>query len=221
VPMSALCPSSSVGSTLHKVFTGKRVALVTLAGPPYADVSWTGRCLTCLHHPQGMHTTSGLWQNHASLQEPLSQVVISLDLYWTTCGMNSYQTSCALPAVKCPVIHPQRPKLELVACIAFGLVCPHHPGIKRGLAIPAWQVWNLEGMRAGSPPPLVRNLKPFAANQKMPEAEITCIALHEASWPRITIAVGLATSQIYILRGSSGKPTWLGRLCYLHNCRRT
>jgi len=156
-------------------------------------------------------------RNHASLQEPLSQLVISLDLYWTTCGMNSYQTSCALPAAKCPVINPQRPKLELVACIAFGLVSPYHPGIKRGLAIPAWQVWNLEGMRAGSPPPLVRNLKPFAANQKMPEAEITCIALHEASWPRITIAVGLATSQIYILRGSSGKPTWLGRLCYLHN----
>ena len=65
----------------------------------------------------------------------------------------------------------------------------------------AGQVWNLEGMQAGSPPPLIRSLKPFAANHKMPEAAITCIALHEGSWPRFTIAVGLATCQIYILRG--------------------
>ena len=66
------------------------------------------------------------------------------------------------------------------------------------------QVWNLEGMQAGSPPPLLRSLKPFAANQRMPEAEITCIAVHAAGWPRITVAVGLATSQIYVLRGGSG-----------------
>ncbi|CAK0785749.1 hypothetical protein CVIRNUC_008960 [Coccomyxa viridis] len=67
------------------------------------------------------------------------------------------------------------------------------------------KVWNLEGMQAGSPPPLLRSLKPFAGNQRMPEAEITCIAVHAASWPRLTIAVGLATSQIYVLRGGSGK----------------
>ena len=67
-----------------------------------------------------------------------------------------------------------------------------------------WQVWNLEGMQAGSPPSLLRSFKPFAANQKMPEADITCIAVHEASWPRLTVALGLATSQIYVLRGGSG-----------------
>ncbi|CAL5228225.1 g11315 [Coccomyxa viridis] len=73
------------------------------------------------------------------------------------------------------------------------------------LASTTLKVWNLEGMQVGSPPPLLRNLKPFAANQKMPEAAITCISVHEASWPRFTVAVGLATSQIYILRGGSGK----------------
>ena len=66
------------------------------------------------------------------------------------------------------------------------------------------QVWNLEGMQAGSPPPLLRSLKPFAANHRMPEADITCIAVHAASWPRLTVAMGLATSQIYVLRGGSG-----------------
>ena len=82
----------------------------------------------------------------------------------------------------------------------------------------AWppQVWNLEGMQVGSPPPLLRNLKPFAANQKMPEAAITCIALHEASWPRFTVAVGLATSQIYILRGGSGKAPGLPVCCLMY-----
>ena len=67
------------------------------------------------------------------------------------------------------------------------------------------QVWNLEAMQVGSPPPLLQTLKPFATNQKMPEASITCIAVHEASWPRFTVAVGLATSKIYILRGGSGE----------------
>ena len=68
-------------------------------------------------------------------------------------------------------------------------------------------------MQVGSPPPLLRNLKPFAANQKMPEASITCIAIHEATWPRFTVAVGLATSQIYILRGGSGKALVLETHC--------
>ena len=77
------------------------------------------------------------------------------------------------------------------------------------------QVWNLEGMQAGSPPPLLRSLKPFAGNQRMPEAEITCIAVHAASWPRLTIAVGLATSQIYVLRGGSGTAEHLSLMCSL------
>ena len=77
------------------------------------------------------------------------------------------------------------------------------------------QVWNLEGMQAGSPPPLLRSLKPFAANQRMPEAEITCIAVHAAGWPRITVAVGLATSQIYVLRGGSGTAQHLSHKCSL------
>ena len=77
-------------------------------------------------------------------------------------------------------------------------------------------MWNLEGMQIGSPPPLLRNLKPFAANQKMPEAAITCIAVHEASWPRFTVAVGLITSQIYILRGGSGATPALTAIAPLH-----
>ena len=74
-------------------------------------------------------------------------------------------------------------------------------------------MWNLEGMQAGSPPPLLRSLKPFAANQRMPEAEITCIAVHAASWPRFTVALGLATSQIYVLRGGSGTAEHLSLMC--------
>ena len=80
------------------------------------------------------------------------------------------------------------------------------------------QVWNLEGMQAGSPPPLLRSLKPFAANHRMPEAEITYIAVHAASWPRFTIAVGLATSQIYILRGGSGTAEHMSLMCTIPLC---
>ena len=89
LPMSALSLSCSVGTSLHKVVSGKRVALVTLAGSPCADVSWTGGCLTGLHHPQGTPTTSDFWQE-ACISAGRASSTLSLgpswSLAWTCIG---------------------------------------------------------------------------------------------------------------------------------------
>lgn len=67
------------------------------------------------------------------------------------------------------------------------------------------KVWNLERPAKSSTatPPLLKSLRLFT--QKQLEAPVTVLAVHEESWPQMTIAVGLANGLIYVLRGDVGR----------------
>lgn len=68
----------------------------------------------------------------------------------------------------------------------------------------AVQVWNLDGMLAGGSPALLRTIKAFPAAGKAPEVEVTGLQVHEAAWPRFSIAIGTSASHIHLLRGELG-----------------
>lgn len=78
-------------------------------------------------------------------------------------------------------------------------------GHDEGAAPVNLKVWNLEGQPKSSTasPPCLRTLRMFTPKQ--PEAEVTALAVHEESWPTMTIAVGLASGSVYVLRGDVGK----------------
>lgn len=67
------------------------------------------------------------------------------------------------------------------------------------------KVWNLEGQPKSSTtsPPCLKALRLFTPKQ--PEAEITALAVHEERWPIMSLAVGLASGSVYVLRGDVGK----------------
>ena len=65
------------------------------------------------------------------------------------------------------------------------------------------QVWNLEFPTGGSPA-LLRTIKVFPAAGKAPEVEVTGLQVHEALWPRFSIAIGTSASHIHLLRGELG-----------------
>ena len=77
-------------------------------------------------------------------------------------------------------------------------------GHDEGAAPVNLKVWNLEGQPKSSTasPPCLRTLRMFTPKQ--PEAEVTALAVHEESWPTMTIAVGLASGSVYVLRGDVG-----------------
>jgi hypothetical protein len=57
---------------------------------------------------------------------------------------------------------------------------------------------------AGSTPQLLRAVKAFPASAKLPDSPVTALALHEASWPQFSAALGLANGQVCLLRGDAG-----------------
>ncbi|BDA46644.1 Vacuolar protein sorting-associated protein 11 homolog [Coccomyxa sp. Obi] len=67
------------------------------------------------------------------------------------------------------------------------------------------KVWNLEGIPAGGSPALLRTIKAFPAAGKAPEVEVTGLQVHEAVWPRFSIAIGTSASHIHLLRGELGR----------------
>lgn len=80
------------------------------------------------------------------------------------------------------------------------------------------KVWNLEGQPKSSTasPPCLKTLKVFAPKQ--PEADITALAVHEESWPHMSLAIGLANGSVYCMRGDIGLPL---RHCLCIVCVRT
>ncbi len=75
------------------------------------------------------------------------------------------------------------------------------------------QVWNLEGILAGGSPALLRTIKAFPAAGKAPEVEVTGLQVHEALWPRYSVAIGTSASHIHMLRGELGACPFLGLKC--------
>ncbi len=69
---------------------------------------------------------------------------------------------------------------------------------------PNLQVWNLEVIPAGGSPALLRTIKVLPAAGKAPEVEVTGLQVHEALWPRFSIAIGTSASHIHLLRGELG-----------------
>ena len=67
------------------------------------------------------------------------------------------------------------------------------------------KVWNLEGQPKSSTasPPCLKAFRLFTPKQ--PEAEITALAVHEERWPSMSLAVGLASGSVYVLRGDVGE----------------
>ena len=45
------------------------------------------------------------------------------------------------------------------------------------------------------------------------QAEVLAAALHADAWPHLTLALGLATGQVLLLRGEAGT----GHMCCLHS----
>lgn len=96
-------------------------------------------------------------------------------------------------------------------------------GHDEGAAPVNLKAWNLEGQPKSSTasPPCLRTLRVFTPKQ--PEAEVTAMAVHEESWPTMTIAVGLASGSVYVLRGDVGMQCHLLQqllllLCNVFNC---
>lgn len=93
-------------------------------------------------------------------------------------------------------------------------------GVDEGTAPVNLKVWNLEGQPKSSTavPPCLRSLRLFTPKQ--PEGEVTALAVHEESWPVMTIAAGLTSGSVYVLRGDIGVHAFtviLGLLfCLLH-----
>lgn len=82
-------------------------------------------------------------------------------------------------------------------------------GHDEGPAMVNIKVWNLEGQPKSSTasPPCLKTLRVFAPKQ--PEADITALAVHEESWPHMTLAIGLANGSVYCMRGDVGAAVWL------------
>ena len=74
------------------------------------------------------------------------------------------------------------------------------------------KIWNAQSggpVRAGpraAPLLCMRTIRAFAA--KLPESEITTMSVHEETWPQMTIALGLASGQVLLLRGDVGAWQW-------------
>lgn len=79
-------------------------------------------------------------------------------------------------------------------------------GHDEGPAAVSIKVWNLEGQPKSSTasPPCLKTLKAFVPKQ--PEADITALAVHEESWPHMTLAIGLVNGNVYCIRGDIGMP---------------
>lgn len=75
------------------------------------------------------------------------------------------------------------------------------------------KVWNLEGQPKSdtSAPPCLKTVKAFVPKQ--PEADVTAFAVHEESWPHMTLAVGLANGSVYCMQGDIGMLTAHNFLC--------
>ncbi len=79
-------------------------------------------------------------------------------------------------------------------------------------------MWNLEVIPAGGSPALVRTIKVFPAATKAPEVEVTGLQVHEAAWPRFSIAIGTSASHIHLLRGELGASRCMHAASSTHAC---
>jgi hypothetical protein len=66
------------------------------------------------------------------------------------------------------------------------------------------QVWSLDSIPPGGAPQLLRAFKAFPASSKSPDTDVTAMQVHEDAWPHFTIALGMANSQVHIIRGDIG-----------------
>ena len=48
------------------------------------------------------------------------------------------------------------------------------------------------------------------------QAEVLAAALHADAWPHLTLALGLATGQVLLLRGEAGAPPLALAACVAH-----
>lgn len=49
------------------------------------------------------------------------------------------------------------------------------------------------------------------------QAEVLAAALHADAWPHLTLALGLATGQVLLLRGEAGVPRLTCAACIAHS----
>ena len=49
------------------------------------------------------------------------------------------------------------------------------------------------------------------------QAEVLAAALHADAWPHLTLALGLATGQVLLLRGEAGVPPLTCAACKTHS----
>ena len=65
------------------------------------------------------------------------------------------------------------------------------------------KAWAAEGLQPGSSPQALASVRLFGG--KAPEGAVTALALHPADWPTVTVAVGLASGAVHLLRGDASK----------------